>query len=143
MFRRKLRTKLLELKEEIRLDEEMRDKDRDKKEKIKDYADNGRNAKESIVSEGDKVSVKQQRVNKWTTAIECQPYQVIQKHGNSVVVESPEGVQYKRNTTHVKPFQERESGAEEVDLPAPVPEIYSRDKGLHRTEEESPAAENN
>ena len=47
--------------------------------------------------------VKQQRVNKWTTAFECQPYQVIEKHGNSVVVESPEGVKYKRNTTHVKP----------------------------------------
>ena len=74
--------------------------------------------------------MKQQHVNKWTTAFECQPYQVIEKHGNSVVVESPKGVQYKRNTTRVKPFQERESGPE-VELTVQVPEIHPEKKGLH------------
>ena len=48
MFRRKLRTKLPELREEVRLDEEMRDNGKDKKEKMKDYADNRRNAKDSV-----------------------------------------------------------------------------------------------
>ena len=43
--------------------------------------------------------------------------------------------QYKRNTTHVKPFQERESGPEEVELPAQVPEIHPEEKGLHRADE--------
>ena len=52
MFRRRLRTKLPELREEVRLVEEMRDNDK-YKEKMKDYADNRRNAKESNVSEGD------------------------------------------------------------------------------------------
>ena len=80
MFRRKLRTKLPELREEVRLDEEIRDNDKNKKEKMKDYADNRRKAKESDVFEGDKVLVKQQRVDKWTTPFECQRYQVIEKH---------------------------------------------------------------
>jgi hypothetical protein len=123
MFKRKLRlrlkTKLPELRENVRLDEEMRDKEK----KEKGYADKRRNAKESNLSEGDKVLLRQQRINKWTTAFESQPYQVIDKHGNSVLVESPEGVQYKRNTTHVKPFQERESGSEKIEMSATVPEI--------------------
>ena len=46
-----------------------------------------------------------------------------------------------RDTTHVKPFQGRESGPEEVELPAQVPEIHPEDKGLLRAEEEWPAAE--
>ena len=58
-----------------------------------------------------------------------------------MVVESPEGVQYERNTTHVKSFHERKSGPEEVELPAQVPEIHPEKKGSHRAEEESPAAE--
>jgi hypothetical protein len=106
MFKRKLRTKLPELRVNVRLDEEMsdkdRDKDREKKEKIQSYADEGRKAKERNLSERDKVLLRQQRINKWTTAFISQPYQVIGKHGNSVLVESPEGDQYERNTTHAK-----------------------------------------
>ncbi|CAB4021992.1 Hypothetical predicted protein, partial [Paramuricea clavata] len=126
MFRKKLRTKLPELRENVNLDEEMRDKDREKKEKMKGYAEKRRNAKESNLSEGDKVLLRQQRTNKWTTAFEIQPYQVIDKHGNSVLVESPQGVQYKRNSTHVKAFQEKENGPEEIEMSATVPEIPPR-----------------
>jgi hypothetical protein len=122
MFRRKLRTKLPELRENGRLDEEVRDKDREKKEKMKGYADKRRNAEESNLSEGDEVLVRQQCIYKWTTVFENQPYQVINKHGNSVVVESPEGVQYKRNTTQVKPFQEREGGSEGIETSPTAPE---------------------
>jgi hypothetical protein len=140
MFRRKLRTKLPELRENVRLDEEMRDKDREKKEKMKGYADKRRNAKESNLSEGDKVLLKQQRINKWTTTFESQPYQVIDKHGNSVLVESPEGVQYKRNTTHVKPLQERESGSEEIEMSATVPEVPPEESVLQQAEGETSSA---
>jgi hypothetical protein len=134
MFRRKLRTKL---RENVRLDGEMRDKDKDreKKEKIKGYADKRRNAKEINLSERDKVLLRLQR--KWTTAFISQPYQVIDKHGNSVLVESPEGVQYKRNTTHVKPFQERESVSEEIEMSAKVPEIPPEENVLQQAEGES------
>ncbi|CAB4009281.1 Transposon Tf2-6 poly, partial [Paramuricea clavata] len=81
MFRRKLRTKLPELRENVRLDEEMRDKDREK-EKMKGYADKRRNAKESNLSEGDKVLLKQQRINKWTTTFESQLYQITMRTTN-------------------------------------------------------------
>ena len=86
----------------------MRDQDRDKKSKMKDYADRARKAEENSLVAGDKVLLKQQRLNKWTTPFESQPYELIDKCGNSVLVESPEGAQYKRNTTHVKLYHERE-----------------------------------
>ena len=40
---------------------------------------------------------------------ENQPCEVVDKHGNSVLVESSNGVQYKRNTTHLKPYHERDN----------------------------------
>ena len=48
MFRRKLRTKLPELRENVRLDEEMRDKDREKKAKMKGYAGKRRMPRRAI-----------------------------------------------------------------------------------------------
>ena len=108
LFRRKLRTKLPELREVAKLDEEVRDRDRDKKSKMKEYADRARNAEESSLVAGDKVLLKQQQLNKWTTPFESRAYELIDKHGNSVLIESPEGTQYKRNTTHVKLYHERE-----------------------------------
>ena len=57
---------------------------------------------------GDNVLSKQQRLNKWTTPFESQPYELIDKRGNTVLVESPEGTQCKRNSTHVKLCHERE-----------------------------------
>ena len=133
MFRRTLRTKLPDLRETAKCDEEMRDQDKEKKMKIKDYADLRRNAKENSLAEGDKVLLRQQRVNKWSTPFESQPYEVINKHGNSVVIESPEGVQYKRNSTHVKQYQERDPAvrqdAPETQVTAQIPLRASDDRG--------------
>ena len=75
---------------------------------MKEQADRARNAEESSLVAGDKVLLKQQRLKKWTTPFESQPYELIDKCGNSVLVESPGGNQYKRNTTHVKLYHERE-----------------------------------
>jgi hypothetical protein len=38
-----------------------------------------------------------------------EPFTIIEKHGNSVVIQSNEGEKYKRNVTHVKKFIEREA----------------------------------
>ena len=46
IFRRKLGTKLPELREVAKLDEEVRDRDKDKKAKMKEYADTARRAEE-------------------------------------------------------------------------------------------------
>lgn len=36
------------------------------------------------------------------------PFKVVEMNGNSAVFESDEGVQYKRNVTHLKKFNERD-----------------------------------
>ena len=71
---------------------------------------------------GGKVLLKQQRLNKWTTPFESRSYELIDKCGNSVLIESPEGTQYKRITTHVKLYLEREkhlSGSLREEQPVP------------------------
>ena len=133
-----------EFREVAKLDEEVRDQDREKKSKIKDYADRARNAEENSLVAGEKDFLKQQRLNKWTTPFESQPYELIDKCGNSVLVESPEGTQYKRNTIHVKLYHEREkqlSGSFREEQPvlqemeAGDAPTYQRDEG--RREEDN------
>ena len=134
LFGRTLRTKLPDVCGAANLDEEMRDTDRERKEKGKQYADNRRNAKESNLAAGDQVLLKQPKGNKLTATFESEPYEVINKKGNSVLIESPEGVQYKRNTTHVKQYLTRESeeavGERETDV-----EQLEYDQGSVQAEE--------
>ena len=92
---------------------EVRDRDSGKKAKAKVYADKKRNAKESDIGPGDKVLVKQERQNKLSTPFAPEPHKVVTKTGNSVVIESPDGVQLKRNNTHVKKYEERIVGQDE------------------------------
>jgi len=49
-----------------------------------------------------------------STPFTSEPYDVVTKTGNSVVVESPEGVQLMRNTTHVKKYEEASQNLEET-----------------------------
>lgn len=113
LFGRKMRTKLPELKGES-TESEMRDRDGEMKAKAKWYADKKRNAQESDLAPGDQVLVKQERKNKLSTPFAPEPYNVVTKTGNSVVVESPEGVQLMRNTTHVKGYEETSQDSEET-----------------------------
>ena len=101
-----MQTKLPELREEV-IASEVRDRDSGMKAKAKVYADKKRNAKESDLSPGDKVLVKQERQNKLSTPFAPEPHEVVTKTGNSVVIESPNDVQLKRNNTHVKKYEER------------------------------------
>ena len=103
LFGRKMRTKLPDIQEAERA-EEFKDRDAEMKMKAKLYADERRHAEDAHLNPGDKVLIKQNRENKLTTTFAKQPYQVISKEGNSVVVESPQGVQYQRNVTHVKKY---------------------------------------
>ena len=84
------------------------------KAKAKQYADKKRNAQESDLAPGDKVLVKQERKNKLSTPFAPEPFDVVTKTGNSVVMESPEGVQLMRNTTHVKKYEETSQNREEA-----------------------------
>ena len=121
LFRRKLRTRIPGIEEFPVDDQEVRDRDSEAKEKGKLYADEKRCARESDVKEGDKVLLRQDRKNKLTPTFRPEPYHVLDKTGNSVVVESPDGVQYKRNSTHVKKFLERSNALEcEMSLSPPI-----------------------
>ena len=107
LFRRKIRTRLPEIDYYDYDDLEMRDRDKESKQKSKIYTDEKRRAQETV-TEGDKVLLRRERENKLTPTFHSQPYEVKSKVGNSVLVQSPEGVQYQRNVTHVKKYQERE-----------------------------------
>ena len=107
---------------------EVRDRDIEAKERGKLYADETRGARESEVKEGDRVLLKQEKTNKLTPTFTPEPFHVLDKAGNSIVVESPDGVQYKRNSTHVKKFVERNSLPEGQQ---PIQTTYTRDSTTH------------
>jgi hypothetical protein len=77
------------------------------KEKGRLFADTRLGAKDSDIHSGDKVLVKQDRENKMSTRFNPSPFKVVERNGNSVVVESDQGVWYRRNVTHLKKFHER------------------------------------
>ncbi len=106
LFRRTIRTKIPEI-QEFQEDIEVRDRDNEQKGKGKEYADQKRRACESELQKGDCVLLKQSRENKWSTPFNPSPCTVVERSGNSVVVETSQGVQYKRNVTAVKKFHER------------------------------------
>ncbi|CAC5386829.1 unnamed protein product [Mytilus coruscus] len=106
LFGRQIKTKLPELghsKEDI----EVRDKDRERKEKGKMYTDEKRKAVKSELQPGDKVLVKQNKENKLSTTFHHKPLLLLEKNGNSVLIQSDQGVKYRRNVTHVKKFEQQ------------------------------------
>lgn len=84
------------------IDLEAANKDAEQKGKYKLYADEQRKAKYSNVDVKDKVLVRQEKVDKFTTPFNKAPHTVVVKNGNKVTVESPTGTQYSQNTTSVK-----------------------------------------
>ena len=70
------------------------------------HADCQRNARESQIQECDKVLLRQEKDNKLSTPYKQSPFTVIQKNGNSVLVEA-DG----RNVTHEKKYFERDHDA--------------------------------
>ena len=112
LFRRQLRTKLPELRNRNRLDEEMRDRDRVLKMKGKEYSDKCRHVVNSDVNVGDEVLVPQQKHDKLSTTYSPVPCTVVGRNGNSVTVRTPEGIDYKRNVTQVKQIITRSSSVD-------------------------------
>ena len=101
LYGREYRSKLPQL-EEFTGDSEVRDRDSEKKEKEKLYADSKRNTAENKIQVGDRVLLKQEKKNKLSTTFEPVPVTVVQKQGSSVLVQKEDGAQYRRNTTHIK-----------------------------------------
>ncbi|XP_054757939.2 uncharacterized protein K02A2.6-like [Lytechinus pictus] len=128
MFQRKLRTRLPEMEEKVRLDEEVRDRDATGKQKNKVYIDQKRGAKEREFHVGEEVLLKQTKIDKTSTPFHTEPYKLIEKSGNSVVVESSEGVRYKRNSTHIQKYNRPDSEKDEHEDNSKTPTEMTQDK---------------
>ena len=57
-----------------------------------------------VSKQGDEVLVQQDKTNKLSTAFNLTPFKVVRRNGNSLMIESPTGKQYSRNTSHVKQY---------------------------------------
>jgi transposase InsO family protein len=94
----------IQLEEVVRDEIEVRDKDNEMKAKAKQYFDQNQGAKHSNVNMGDQVLMRQEKKSKLSTPFAPEPFTVVEKKGNSVVIENSGGAQYARNTTDVKKF---------------------------------------
>jgi hypothetical protein len=85
-------------------DDEVRDRDREIKEKGKEYADNNRRASSSSILPGDYVYVKNfSKENKLDTAFSPIIHKVVEKNGGDVLVKNCSNAkQYRRNIVHLK-----------------------------------------
>ena len=103
-YNRKFRGKLPDFTLEYRDDLDVRDKDAELKGLSKMHADERRGTRYTNVDVGDEVLVRQDKVNKFSTTFNPTPCVVVRKSGNSLIVESPDGVQYSRNSSHVRKY---------------------------------------
>lgn len=108
MFNRNIRDKLPSMDQPIAIDEELSDRDREKKMKGKEYGDEKRHAKLNDVKEGDDVLLKRQVIpNKIATTFEPTVFKVMERKGSEVIVENTEsGSTYRRNVAHTKKIGE-------------------------------------
>ena len=122
-LKRKLSTKLPELtdvkeKETGVTYQQVRDRDAERKQLAKDYADVRRQAADRDIKVGDVVLLEKRKENKLSSSYESEPYEVTARHGDQVLVKSPQGVEYRRNMQHVKQFLTAGGGREpELQLP--------------------------
>lgn len=107
------------------VDEETIDRDKDMKEKGKLYADERRNAKPNLISEGDDVLVKKMaKTNKLTPNFDPKIFKVIKRKGGDVIVASEEtGVKYRRHVSHLQR----------------IPENFETDSALSSNEGDGPS----
>ena len=78
------------------------------KESAKLFVDGERGARKSDVKARDTVFLSKESANKLTPyTFKPEPHRVVNKTESSVVFESPDGIQYRRNSSHVNKFLAR------------------------------------
>ena len=93
-----------------------------------------RTAKETRkIQEGDKVLLRQEKENKLSTTYKQSPFTVVQKNGNSVLVEA-DGVQYRRNVTQVNRHLERDNVPQASNSPDTTEAVTPRSPSLELRE---------
>lgn len=104
LFGRNIRDKLPVIDIPIDIEEEVRDRDKEDKEKGNKYADDRRRAKPNQIEIGDQVLVKEfAPANKLASKFNPQSYTVVDRKDSEVVVQSEfDGQQYRRNVAHTQ-----------------------------------------
>ena len=87
----------------------VRNHDAEREQANEDYTDKKHRAVDRDVREGDTVLLEQRRENNLLPVYEKEPYGVLARYGDQVVLKSPHGVQYKRDLQHIKSFYVLES----------------------------------
>ena len=88
LFNRKVKGKIPDLSIDHAYDHEVHDRDAEQKARSKAYAVIHHRASPSSIELGDEVLVQQDNTNKLSTAFDPNPFKVVSKTGNSLVVES-------------------------------------------------------
>lgn len=89
---------LINVEEEVEVsDQAVRDRDTQRKQFNKDYVDKRLYARDRKLREGDSVLLEKKKENKLSPCYEKEPYQLMSRYGEQVVLRSPQGIQYKRN----------------------------------------------
>ena len=105
---RKLRNKLPKMQmraepmDELQWQIQIRERDARRKRYEKEYADKKRGAMVSDIGVGDRVILSQRKRNKLTTRFEKEPYDVVDRDGNAVVIQRGEEPRKMRNIAHMK-----------------------------------------
>ena len=84
-------------------DQGARERDTQKKKANKDYVDKKFHAREREVRVGDWVLLEHNRENKVSSSYEKEPYEVMTRYGDQVVLMSSNGGEYRRSMHHIKP----------------------------------------
>ena len=117
-------------------DQAVRDRDTQRKQSNKDYVDGKFRARDREVKEEDKVLLEKKKGNKLSPSYEKEPYEVISRYRHQVVVQSPQGVQYKRNLQQLKPFLTPDREDRESTLKAAEPRNETKATELPPVEED-------
>ena len=71
---------------------------------MKDTADLHRQAADQTSQPRDQVLLRRQAPSKIESPFNNEPRVVVDRHGDQVIIETPDGVQRRRNITHTKPY---------------------------------------
>ena len=116
LFGRRIHTRIPDLSTLERYDGEARDRDLLLKQRGKEYADCKAHAKVPDIRINDKVLLQQKKTSKTMTNFEHTPYDVVDVKGSQITIKSDEGVCYRRNSSHLRKFEEPTSIDESDDM---------------------------
>lgn len=116
MFGRNIRDKIPQITQPLEVDEEVLDRDKEKKEKGKRYADKKRLARRNSIVEGDRVLVKvMNKNNKLSPNFHSEEFVITKRNGTEVMVKSDSGKEYRRSINHVKRVPQAEDKDERLE----------------------------